>query len=170
MNAYRMPPCFLMAAPPFQRMLSRQALALITSVAWALADCRDSGPTGPSTGWVWIATTTTGGNLDPDGYAVTVDRGTAQAIADNATLTIAQISAGNHQLTLTGVASNCDVGGLNPRTVAVAAGDITVTDVAVRCGQAGAMRPQAVYIWRPGSSSQTVGIASRAGVWSGNCD
>ena len=121
MNAYGVPSCFLMAAPPFQPMLSCQALALITCVTWALAGCRDSGPTGPSTGWIWIATTTTGGNLDPDGYAVTVDRGTAQAIADNATLTISQISAGNHQLTLTGVASNCAVGGLNPRTVAVAA-------------------------------------------------
>ena len=164
MNAYRMPPCFLMAAPPFQRMLSRQALALITSVAWALADCRDSGPTGPSTGWVWIATTTTGGNLDPDGYAVTVDRGTAQAIADNATLTIAQISAGNHQLTLTGVASNCAVGGLNPRTVTVAAGDTTATDFAVRCGQSGPMLPQTVYIWTLGSSSQNVMMASLAGI------
>src|SRR3989442_915513 len=84
MNAYRVPSCFLMAAPPFQPMLSRQALALITCVAWALAGCRDSGPTGPSTGWISIATTTTGGNLDPDGYAVTVDRGTAQVIAVNA--------------------------------------------------------------------------------------
>jgi len=80
------------------------------------------------------------------------------------TWTISQLSAGNHQITLTGVAINCAVGGLNPRMLTVTADNTTLTDFAVRCGQSGPVLPQTVYVWTPGTSSQKVMMASLAGI------
>ena len=79
-------------------------------------------------------------------------------------MTISQLSAGNHLITLSQVALNCAVGGLNPRTLRVTADDTTVTDFAVRCGDNGPVLPQAVYIWTGGTSSQNVMMASLAGI------
>lgn len=140
-------------------------LTLLACLAWVLGGCSSVEPTPPSTGSVRITTSTTGVNLDPDGYAVALDRGTAQAIADSATLTISQISTGTHQLILTSLASNCAVGGPNPRTVTVTANDTTLSSFPIRCAQAGPTLPQTVYIWYEGASSPSnITMASLAGI------
>jgi Tol biopolymer transport system component len=79
-----------------------------------------------TTGSLEITTTTTGGLLDPDGYTVAVDDGTAQAIETNTTLTLPGVGAGAHRVTLSGLATNCRVEGENPRLVTVAEGTATV--------------------------------------------
>jgi len=132
------------------RRTQRRGLALVAPVALALAACGGSEsiavPT-PSTGSVRITTSTTGENLDPDGYAVTVDGATPRAMGVSDTVTISQLSAGNHLITLNQVALNCAVGGLNPRTLGVSADDTTPSDFAVRCAKDGPVLPQTVYIW-----------------------
>jgi len=149
------------------RRTQRSGLALVAPVALALAACGGSEsiavPT-PSTGSVRITTSTTGENLDPDGYAVTVDGATPRAMGVSDTVTISQLSAGNHLITLNQVALNCAVGGLNPRTLGVSADDTTPSDFAVRCAKDGPVLPQTVYIWTGGTSSQNVMIASLAGI------
>jgi hypothetical protein len=134
-------------------------------LTWTLSGCHAvEPPTVPSTGSLNVITSTIGENLDPDGYTVAVDHGTAQAIAVLDTLTISEVSAGNHQITLSGMASNCPVGGLNPRTVVAIAGETTVTEFALRCASSGPELPQTVYIWPMGTVSQNVMIASLAGI------
>jgi hypothetical protein len=87
----------------------------------------------PSTGSIAITTTTTGQDQDPDGYAFAIDQGSAQSIGVNGTATVAGLTAGSHTVRLQGAATNCTVGGANPRTVAVAAGETATATFAVTC-------------------------------------
>jgi len=115
----------------------------------------------PSTGGLTVATSTTGSNLDPDGYTVTVDGSASQPIATNGSVTFTE-PAGDHQIALSGVAGNCTVSGANPRTVNVPAGGTAMTTFSVSCagapppagrvtgrGQVGTAAPQ------PGNNVQT---------------
>ena len=86
-----------------------------------------------STGNLTVTSSTTGSNLDPDGYAVTVDGGATQAIATNGSVTFTGLSAGSHSVALSGIASNCAVSGANPRTVTVPAGGTASTTFTVTC-------------------------------------
>ena len=98
--------------------------------------CRDivqpAAPAAPAAA-VRATVTTIGVDLDPDGYGVRVDEGSERAIGTNATVTIADIPAGDHAVRLAGVAANCPVGGANPRAVTIAAGDTADVAFAVVC-------------------------------------
>src|SRR6266568_1829778 len=83
------------------------------------AGCRDQGP---STGNVRVTVTTTGGDLDLDGYALTVDAAGQQNIAVTATVLLPDLPSGPHDVEVTGVAANCTVGGQNPRSIIVRGG------------------------------------------------
>src|SRR5438094_330666 len=87
----------------------------------------------PTTGNLAVTTNTTGSNLDPDGYTLTVDGGQSKAIGINNTVTISGLSPGNHSVQLNGVAQNCTVSGSNPRTVSITAGSTTTTTFTVSC-------------------------------------
>src|SRR5256885_1407889 len=86
----------------------------------------------PTTGSLAVTTNTTGSNLDPDGYTLTVDWGQSQAIGINNTVTINGLSPGNHSVQLNGLAQNCTVS-WNPRTVSITAGSTTTTTFTVSC-------------------------------------
>lgn len=88
---------------------------------------------GPSDGALEVTTSTTGEDLDADGYSLTVDGGTPEAIGNDAVVTKSNLAPGDHQVELSGVASNCTVAGDNPRTVAVASGATAQTTFAVTC-------------------------------------
>ena len=70
---------------------------------------------------------------DPDGYTVTVDGGNARSIGINASTTYTGLSAGNHSVQISGVASNCTVSGSNPRTISVPSGGTANTTFSVSC-------------------------------------
>jgi hypothetical protein len=70
-------------------------------------------------GSVRVTTTTTGADLDPDGYVATVIGGPSQAIAINGTATIPNVREGQQTVTLSGVAPNCAIAGGGTATVAV---------------------------------------------------
>jgi len=80
-----------------------------------------------------VSTSTTGSSLDPDGYSVTVDGGSAQAIGINASASYTSLSAGNHTVAISGVASNCTVSGGASRTVSVPSGGTATTTFSVSC-------------------------------------
>src|SRR6266496_3249609 len=80
-----------------------------------------------------VTTSTTGTNVDPDGYTVAVDGGPGQAITINGSITFTGLSAGSHSVTLSGVAGNCTVGGANPQTVTVPSGGTTTAPFSVSC-------------------------------------
>src|SRR5207247_10854347 len=82
---------------------------------------------------------TTRADLDPAGYTVAVDGGAGRSLAVNGTVTFSQLSAGDHTVTLSGIAANCTPSGQNPRTVAVSAGAAAQTGFQVACGQPAAI-------------------------------
>jgi Tol biopolymer transport system component len=88
---------------------------------------------GPTHGRVVVTTTTTGDSQDTDGYQVQVDDTGQGPIGLNDTLPIGGVSPGDHEVTLGGVASNCNVDGDNPRTVVITAGGEDTASFAVSC-------------------------------------
>src|SRR6185437_12778104 len=74
-----------------------------------------------------VTTSTSGSNLDPDGYTVTVDGITSQAIATSGTITFSGLAAASHNVVLSGVAGNCTVSEGSSRTVAVPSGGTAST-------------------------------------------
>jgi hypothetical protein len=93
-----------------------------------------------TTGIVEVKTTTTGLDLDPDGYAVRLDGGSPQVAELNGTIRFIGVSGGDHLLSFGGAAGNCPVGGTNPRAVSVTTGvarrDTARTTFSVTCGAA----------------------------------
>jgi Tol biopolymer transport system component len=72
-----------------------------------------------ATGTIQVVTSTTGSNLDPDGYTYSVDSAAVRSIGINTTVTVGKFKLGNHSVLLGGVASNCTISGSNPRVVNV---------------------------------------------------
>jgi hypothetical protein len=80
-----------------------------------------------------VTIVTTGADLDPDGYTVTVDDATSQATGANGTVRFSAVAEGSHTVELSGVAANCTPQGSNPRTVTVVAGSVASTTFDVTC-------------------------------------
>ena len=133
-------------------------------------------PTGPTTGSLSVATATSGasGDVDPDGYTVTLDGATSRAIGDNETTTFSGLAPGSHTVVLSGVAANCSVSGGTSRTVSVTAGSTASTSYSVSCaptsggtgsltvttatsGASGDLDPDGYTITIDGSFSQPIG-------------
>jgi len=90
--------------------------------------------TAPSSeGSLAVSTSTTGSNLDPDGYMVTVDGTNSQRIAVNGSVTFTGLSPSSHAVVLSGVAANCTVSGGNSQTVTVPSGGTATAAFAVSC-------------------------------------
>src|SRR5436309_1086766 len=101
----------------------------MTSVTFSLS----CAPIGSGSGSLTVTTSTTGYNLDPDGYTVTIDGTNSQPIATNGSITFTA-PAGANPVALSGVAANCTFSGANPQTVTVPAGGAATTTFAVTCG------------------------------------
>ena len=86
-----------------------------------------------TTGNLTAAASTSGSGLDPDGYTVTVDGGSARALAINGSVSYTNLTAGNHTVAISGVASNCTVSGGPSRTVSVPSGGTATTTFTVSC-------------------------------------
>ena len=122
--------------------------------------------TSAGTGTIRISTTTTGIDLDPDGYRVSVDGGAATLVVGaNDALVVPGLNPGNHTVTLGGTAFNCAVSSTNPRSVGVVAGGAADISFAITCtapaltGQFAFMRPldgkQQIYVMHGDGSSPT---------------
>jgi hypothetical protein len=79
-----------------------------------------------------VTTSTTGTNL-PTGYTFAVDGGSGQAIGINTSVSVAGLGAGSHTVSLSGVPSNCTVGGGSSQTVTVPAGGSATAAFSVNC-------------------------------------
>jgi Tol biopolymer transport system component len=86
----------------------------------------------PGNGSIEVTSVTTGDPTDADGYSISLD-GVARAIASNATVTLSDVTPGDHNLELGGVATNCALAGPNPRTVSVASGAVARLSLEVTC-------------------------------------
>jgi len=104
-------------------MSSRRSSSVRPLVLAALvASCGD-GTAPPAVGQLLLVTTTTGDDIDADGYTYSVDGGPAQAIASNASVPVSQVLAGSRTITFAGVAGNCVAATTAPVVVTVAANE-----------------------------------------------
>lgn len=90
----------------------------------------------PRTGTVHISVTTTGVDLDTDGYAVT-PTGPSATIPPNGMLDLLGVHEGAVEVGLSGISGNCAVVGANPQTVNVALGATTDAVFSIQCSKAG---------------------------------
>jgi hypothetical protein len=107
--------------------------ALALFAALAAPACGGEGSTDIVLPPLTISTATTGVEIDPDGYVVSVDSRAPQPIASNATLTTEGMSEGAHIVELSGLSPNCAVDGENPRSVMVEAGATTPVAFVITC-------------------------------------
>ena len=114
------------------RVSRRDLTATVLGLAAILSlGCDDS--TGPTTGAIRVAVSTSGANsdVDPDGYTVSIDGGPTQTIGLNTAVTIANLPPGNHLVRLDGLALNCSIAGTNPLSVDVITGGKASSPVSV---------------------------------------
>ncbi len=80
-----------------------------------------------------VTTATTGVEIDPDGYDVSIDDQAPQPLGTNAILVAERLAEGEHSVELTGVAGNCSVSGDNPRAASVVPLTTATTAFVVTC-------------------------------------
>ena len=111
---------------------------MVVALLVVLVGCDDDDPVGPDTGTLEFSVTTTGEDLDPDGYTLDLDGGAmTESIEVNGSATLEDMEAGDHTVELTDVAANCTVDGDNPRTVGVESGATETVEFSVACTAAG---------------------------------
>jgi len=104
----------------------------VVAVAALLAAC--SSPSSvEEPGSIRLAVSTTGQDIDPDGYTYSLEGAVPTTVAINGQVVIPNLSAGNYELSFGGIAGNCQ--SLTPATatVAVLAGETTNVDLNVEC-------------------------------------
>src|SRR2546422_37723 len=166
------------------RAFGRSVWAATAAILWIGAACRDSAApnTEPSyllgdlTGNIAITAATTGSNLDPDGYTVTVDViAQSQSIRTNGSVTFTGVVPGGATVAISGVAANCTVSGGNLSVVTVPAGGTASTTFSVSCaptgpttgslsvttatsGASGDLDPDGYTVTLDGATSRAIGI------------
>ncbi len=117
--------------------------AAFTLAGWAATGCgggdssNPDGPTGPTgptptSGSISVRATTTGENIDGDGYTVSVGT-SSPVISVSGTVTVTNVPAGSNSVELADVALNCFVTGRNPRVVAVTGGQTVQVEFQITC-------------------------------------
>src|SRR5947207_1429886 len=99
-------------------------------LAPTLSACGGDSIAPPTRGTVDFNIVTTGTDIDADGFLLAVDGAPTQEISANGTLTLSSLP-GNHALTISGPAFNCDV--IAPASVSVVAGQTARVDVRASC-------------------------------------
>jgi hypothetical protein len=79
-----------------------------------------------------VTTSTSGVEVDPDGYSISVDGAQQAAIGVNETVVLDELPEGAHTLSLDGLASNCTATD-NPRSVTISSDATATADFSVTC-------------------------------------
>lgn len=108
----------------------RASVAL--ALAFSTAGCGSETPGEPSTGGLQLIVSTTGADVDSDGYLVSVDGGVAVRVGEGTT-TLPDLEPGAHQLAVSDVAGNCVLGGGNPRPITITPDQMTQATLEVAC-------------------------------------
>ena len=109
------------------------SFALVFALAAAGCSEGDGITVPPRTGTVEIESSTSGAELDPDGYSVRIDDGEPRPIGIAATLITPDVRPGNHSVQLEGIAANCSLTGPNPQAVVVASDETSRAIFEVTC-------------------------------------
>lgn len=93
--------------------------------------CTD--PAVPQGATLVVTIASAGEEIDPDGYLVRVDTAAPAAVATNGSATFNELSPGDHQIVLEGVAQNCVVVEPNPLAVSLTPADTTHVAFQIQC-------------------------------------
>ena len=93
----------------------------------------------PTAGLLNVEASTTGTEVDPDGYAVSVDDSDPRTIGANGSLTFEGLTSGDHVVALENIADNCRLidEQPNPRVVTLTSDAPTTARFLVHCGPQG---------------------------------
>jgi Tol biopolymer transport system component len=108
----------------------RRSVVLVALLAAACGG--DDVTVPPGSGTLEISTTTTGVEIDPDGYTFRTDNADAEPIGSNDSNRSPQ-SVGSHAVELSGLSANCSVSGNNPQNIEVTADQTASVAFAVTC-------------------------------------
>jgi hypothetical protein len=86
-----------------------------------------------NTARIAVATTTTGADIDPDGYLVSINGNEAPGIGVNDQVTYTVLEPGDYDVTLSGIAANCAAQGPVTQSVTVAAKETGHVEFEVVC-------------------------------------
>jgi Tol biopolymer transport system component len=111
---------------------ARKALTVCLSLA--AAACGDGAD--PGTGTVEVTTVSVGSDVDPNGYTVHLADAAEETVPANGSVTFAGVTAGDHEVRLTGLRGNCAVQEAHPRLVRVTQGETLSTRFDVVCAHA----------------------------------
>ena len=107
---------------------------LVSAAGFLVAACNGDGLPAPSTGGaIQVTAATIGEEIDADGYTVQTGN-QSRGLGVNASTVFGELDPGDHSIELTGVHSNCNVAGDNPRSLTVTAGQTAQTTFDVACG------------------------------------
>src|SRR2546425_834454 len=118
--------------------LAMRARLVLVALAALSTACKDSNQP-PTTGALRVSVATTGIDVDPNGYRVTFDLFSPDSMSGgapvglNGSVTITLLLPGSHTVGLGRVPSNCGVGGSNPRSVKISAGDTVTVAFTIVC-------------------------------------
>ena len=84
-------------------------------------------------GGLFASTHTTGVDVDPDGFTITVDGTMSRIIPANGNATYTLLNEGQHTVAVSGIAGNCTLSGTNPRTVTVPPGKTAPLELSTSC-------------------------------------
>jgi hypothetical protein len=90
---------------------------------------------GPRGGSLVVVASTSGTNLDPDGYTISLDDSTPTPIETNGAITFTNLADGDHEITIDGLENNCTITeGSRSRTVTVTSNASASETFFVFCG------------------------------------
>jgi Tol biopolymer transport system component len=158
-------------APPIRIQLLALSALLLGGCA---GDAAVAPPAGPATLVVTAATTGSGADLDPDGYAVAVDGAAPTRVGVNDSV-VTSVPPGDHSVRITGTSSNCADGAGPVRAVAATAGQVSrvvfrvecrIRQVAFTSDRAGTYQVYLMNRDGSGVTRLTTGVNEFAGGWS----
>lgn len=115
-------------------------LFIATMIIGMISSCGDSststdpGPDESTNGTIEVKTSTSNSESD-DGYTVTLNNDASKTIENNGEVTFIDLEEGSYTVELTGLADGCTVGGDNPVTVSVTAGETASAAFQITCEQ-----------------------------------
>lgn len=112
---------------------TRLSLFMLSVGVSVLPACSGDNLVRPTEGVMLVSTSTTGADLDPDGYSVAIDDMPEQSVGIRDTLAVPNLDPGDHDVTLTGVTDNCTLGGAGRRTINVIPGDTVTVTFRISC-------------------------------------
>ena len=120
--------------------VSGEASQTVEVTAGGTASATFSVNCAPLTGDLTVTINTSGVNLDPDGYTVTLDGANARPVGINGSVAYTGVTAGGHSVAISGLAANCTVSGGSSRDVEVTSGATASVSFAVTCEAGPAVR------------------------------